>query len=52
MEDPGEIMLGCNKMRKMTFAVGCTLADGCIKTSPIMVALLVPSPEARRCGVV
>lgn len=35
-----------------TFEVGCTLADGWMYTSPTIVAVLLPSPEAKRWGEV
>ena len=34
----------------ITFEVGCTLADGWMYTSPTIVAVLLPSPEAKRWG--
>lgn len=36
----------------ITFAVGCTLADGWMNTSPIIEAFFIPSPLAKRWGEV
>lgn len=38
--------------KNITLAVTCTFADGWMKTSPVILGLLVPSPVARRCGAV